>query len=102
MEKDFDGWNVKKKEVNEKATLNLFNEGDIWSCNMGINVGFEQDGKGTHFLRPILIIKKFNKSVFWGLPMTHSPKENPYFHAIKSDPASKVILSQLKLIDAKR
>lgn len=101
MRKDFDKWNMKKKLINNKR-VPLFNEGDLWVCHIGVNVGFEQDGKGNLFLRPVLILKKFNKYVFWAIPMTHSLKENEFLHALSHDSSSKLILSQIKLVDARR
>lgn len=45
-QKDFDSWNQKKKIVNNKEHLSpLFKERDIWWLSIGINVGFEEDGK---------------------------------------------------------
>ena len=38
-----------------------FKEREIWWVNLGVNVGFEQDGKGDNFERPILILKKFGE-----------------------------------------
>ena len=35
---------------------------------MGFNVGFEQDGRGAQFSRPIVIFKKFNNEVFGQSP----------------------------------
>ena len=101
MFKDFDGWNKRKKEINEHPSP-LFNENEIWGCFLGVNIGSEQDGKAERFMRPVLIIKKFNKDVFWGLPLTHSFKSNPYYHRLSHNSESNLCLSQLKLIDAKR
>lgn len=45
-DKDFDGWNIKKKEINSKFHKPpMFKERDIWWISVGINVGFEEDGK---------------------------------------------------------
>ncbi len=38
-----------------------FNEREIWWAHLGVNVGYEQDGKNDNFERPVLIIKKFGK-----------------------------------------
>jgi len=47
--KDFDGWIVKKKEYHfRKATPPLFKERDIWWISIGVNVGFEEDGKNSN------------------------------------------------------
>lgn len=71
---------------------------------MGLNVGFEQDGKGKDFSRPILVIKKFNKEVFIGLPLTTKPKLGRFYFSLKSYDGvqRKVILSQIRLFDSKR
>ena len=74
-------------------------------CLLGINIGFEQDGRGEEFLRPIIVVKKFNNEVFWGLPLTKNTKKNKYYYPIEpiaGREASTVILSQVRLIDAKR
>ena len=41
----------------------------------GKNIGFEQNGKGSNFVRPILVLRKFNSSIFWGLPLTTIKKQ---------------------------
>ena len=61
-------------------------------------------------MRPILIIKKFNNEVVWALPLTRTEKNGKYYFRISlvaddgksDDRPSVVILSQLRLIDAKR
>ena len=45
MEKDFDGWNKEKKNVNNNGTQKLFHEREIWWASFGVNIGREQDGK---------------------------------------------------------
>ena len=103
MDKDFDSWNMKKKETHGKDQYPLFSEREVWWCSLGINIGSEEDGKGLNYLRPILILRKFNKNIFYGLPITSNKKEDK-FHAIISsgEIQGSVILSQMRLIDAKR
>jgi hypothetical protein len=43
MKKDFDGWNEKKKDTNEKIGP-FCHERELWWCTLGVNIGFEQDG----------------------------------------------------------
>ena len=44
--KNFDGWNVKKKLADAKlSNAPFFKERDIWWMSIGINVGYEEDGK---------------------------------------------------------
>jgi len=71
-------------------------------------VGFEQDGAGENYLRPVLIVKKFNNEIFWGIPLTKSVKDEPkdkrYYYSLSfaENVISLAILSQIRLIDAKR
>lgn len=43
--KDFKGWDVIKQEVNNTAHVPTFKEREIWWCKIGINIGYEADGK---------------------------------------------------------
>ena len=103
--KDYKIWHeVKLKINNSESVPALFNEREIWYCHLGENVGYEQDGKGVGYLRPVLIFKKFNKEIFWGLPLTSTLKTLPFYSAIsfREGTNSSVILSQIRLVDAKR
>ena len=106
MQKDFNGWNITKETIHyqEHNKSIYFRERDIWWCRLGVNVGFEQDGKGESFSRPILILKKFNQFVFWAIPLSTKLKINPYYHScLCSDGKTRAaIISQLRLISAKR
>lgn len=75
----------------------------MWFCTLGENIGFEQDGSGGKFLRPAVILKKFNNEVVWILPLTRNPKAGKYyFSVLLNGKASTIILSQIRLIDTKR
>jgi mRNA interferase MazF len=103
MEKDFDRWNELKKGINDSKKPEDFNfhEREIWWCSVGVNIGFEQDGKHELFERPVLILRKFNKSIAWVVPLTSVAKENQYHYQLKTS-GSFVILSQIRLISSKR
>lgn len=105
MEKDFKKWHAKKEIIHNEKERPFFHEREVWMCLLGINIGFEQDGRGEEFLRPVIIIKKFNNEVSWGLPLTKNTKKNKYYYSvtpIAGRDSSTVILSQIRLIDAKR
>jgi len=109
MTKDFKGWIPIKEKIHNEAKFPTFNKREIWWCSTGINVGYEQDGKNILCERPVLIVRKFNKRLFWGLPITSKIKEHPYYHSIfykgPSDNESKerrIILSQLRVYDSSR
>ena len=105
MIKDFKKWHDKKRFLHNEKVRPFFHEREVWFCTLGLNVGFEQDGSGEEFLRPIVVIKKFNNEVFWGLPLTKIVKRGKYYYQFniegKKD-ISTVVLSQIRLIDAKR
>ncbi|HEX7655089.1 MAG TPA: type II toxin-antitoxin system PemK/MazF family toxin [Verrucomicrobiae bacterium] len=75
----------------------------MWWCALGANIGAEANGKHDHFERPVLILKKFNKEMFWGVPLTSKPKQ-PQFHSLVSHEAGQswVALTQLKTFSTKR
>lgn len=103
MKKDFIKWHNKKEQINNIKERPFFHEREIWYCYLGVNVGFEQDGSGKDFLRPIIIIRKFNNDIFWAVPLTRTKKINKYyFNFIFNKTNSTAILSQIKLIDAQR
>lgn len=80
-----------------------FKEREIWWCSLGVNIGFEQDGKNEWFERPVLILKKFNHEVLWILPLTSQAKQGIFYHSFSHDgKTSTAILSQLRLISSKR
>jgi len=33
-------------------------------ASLGKNIGYEQDGNGSGFSRPVLVVKKFNNQMF--------------------------------------
>ncbi len=102
--KDFDLWNKKKVKIDEIKNRPFFHEREIWFCHLGLNVGFEQDGSDDEFLRPVVIIRKFNSSVFLAVPLTRTEKKSQFYFSFlsKDNEKSTAILSQIKLIDGRR
>ncbi len=105
MQKDFDGWNRIKKKTNEDDTYSpLYHERQIRWCRLGANIGFEQDGTGEDFSRPVLILKGFSRNVCIVIPLTTATKENEYRVSVGAVDGTKAvaIISQIRLIDTKR
>lgn len=105
MNKDYKTWTpIKKVLHNQDGARPGFHEREIWYCYLGENVGFEQDGKGEYFLRPIVVIRKFNNEIFWAIPLTSVIKKSPFYFTITQSDIKKssAILSQIRLMDAKR
>ena len=63
MKKDFQTWHHAKAQIDEKDRRVFFHEREIWFCHLGVNIGFEQDGKGESFGRPVVVFRKFNNEV---------------------------------------
>ena len=104
MYKDFDRWNIHKKRINSNKNNTLYHQRDIWWCSLGINVGFEEDGKGHKALRPVLIVHGFSRELCWAIPLTTSRKQNLYYISVGviNGKEQSVILSQMKPVDTRR
>jgi len=101
---EYDRWNDVKKVVDKKEIIPTFKERGIYWASIGRNIGYEQNGKGGEYLRPLLVFRKFSKNSFLGIPLTTNQKDDK-FHFIFSFTTGKVSsasLSQLRLFDAKR
>ncbi len=80
-----------------------YRDREIWWASLGANIGFEQNGKNYYFERPVLVLRKFNKDIFWSLLLTTKIKKGKYYMKLNcSNPKSVLILSQLRLISSKR
>jgi mRNA interferase MazF len=104
MQKYFDAWNNKKKFINDQHLILFCHERELWWCTLGINVGFEQDGSGTEFRRPVLILKGLSKETCLIVPLTTSANVHKFRPAIGLVGGKEVcaLLSQIKVIDTKR
>jgi len=107
MEEQYNNWNKIKKDIaNENITVGFKNR-DIFYMNMGKNIGFEQDGKGHNFVRPVVIVKGFNKYMFFGIPLSTKIKEGKFYYNFKFNKKDEIVenialLSQMRLFSTKR
>ncbi len=104
MAKDFDAWNKNKQQIHKNGEHKLYGAREIWWCSLGVNIGFEQDGTGSNGERPVLVLKGFSKQVCLVIPLTSSPKKNPYHFPLGMIDGRNAfaIMSQIRLIDTKR
>lgn len=102
--KRFRAWTKLKIKLNYNTNvLAGYKARDIWWVSLGHNVGVEEDGKGDMFNRPILIVRGFNKYMFWGVPLSTTIKEGKYYHkVVVSGKVSNALLSQLRVFDTRR
>ena len=103
-EKDFEKGNKRKQAVEESTYIPYFDAGEIWWGIFGINIGVEIDGKGDDFLRPLLVLTKYNPLGCLVVPLSSARKEdkdNVYVDNILERKAT-ANLSQLRSISSKR
>ena len=104
MEKYFDKWNIKKKGLDVAVHQPpLVSEGDLWWCATGENVGTEASGKGRDFTRPIVILKKFGRVSFLGIPTTTRKQKGSWYVAFKHQGIDETaMLNQARVLSYKR
>lgn len=103
--KKFDEWNDVKKRTDNKHIIPQIRQREIYWANIGENIGFEQNGKGDDFMRPLLIFKKFSNNMFFGIPLSTQKKEDGSFFfefSFKDNELSTALIVQGRLYDAKR
>ncbi len=101
--KDFDRWNVLKKGLDKRLFNHYFHEREVWWCSVGINVGNEIDGKKNIFGRPVLIIKKFNKTTALIVPLSSSIIKHYYNFSFSHEGRNySARLSQVRVISTSR
>jgi mRNA interferase MazF len=76
-------------------------------CRKCKNIGYEQDGKGENFVRPVVIVKGFNKDIFFGIPLSTKLKEGKFYYHFSFKKQDEVVinialLSQMRLFSTKR
>lgn len=102
-EKNFDEWNTVKKEINDYSNNPEPREGEVWFCSLGVNIGREQDGKHTHFERPVLVVRRWMADCFLGVPLSTKIKYGNYYASLEVQGHQRTaLLIQMKLIDAHR
>ncbi len=103
---DFDSWNELKKRLDalDEAPDRFPQKGEVWMSNLGKNIGFEQNGIGERFSRPLLVVKKFNTHMFWAVPLSTKQKNFDFYYNFvdSNNKAVSIILAQLKLVSVKR
>lgn len=104
MLNEYDDWNnIKKKIAKGNHKPPYFKEGDIWWVSVGYNIGNEVYGKGKDFLRPVLILKKFNPYFFIGIPLSSRLKKSKYYPCIiVQNKKNSALISQIKAFSSLR
>lgn len=105
MEKDFEGWCKKKEALHNirDERIVYFRDKEIWWCALGVNIGFEQDGKNHEYERPVLVLKKINRYLALVVPLSTKTKNHPYYVSYRYDNISySALVLQIRVISSKR
>src|SRR3989344_8193195 len=104
MKKDFEEWNKEKKILHHDGDRPFYHAREIWWCAVGVNVGSEVDGTGTHHDRPVIIIRPFNSETFFGIALIGHKRTGAYYFSVSkvADREAVVNLAQARLYDTKR
>ncbi len=103
--KSYAEWHREKAKIQDKNIRLNFSEREIWFVHLGSNIGREQDGKGNHFLRPVIVYKKWNKESFIAIPLSRTKKLSTYhfYFSYKDNTEQSVaLLSQIRILDERR
>ncbi len=104
MKKDFSQWNTLKQNIHQSGESKFYHVREIWWCSLGVNVGYEQDGSGDEYRRPVLILKGLGAETCLVIPLTASDKKHflrPAIGIIDGKEAH-ALLSQIRVIDTRR
>lgn len=100
---EFIFWLGLKVLIHKKGGRPFFNEGEIWWTSLGKNVGDEEFGKGDKFMRPVIVVRKFNSRICLCVPTSTILKSNPLYHQFEfKNQKFSALLLQIRVLDAKR
>lgn len=104
MEKDFDKWNEKKKQLHATAHRSVFvSQREIWWCSLGVNVGREQDGRGDNFERPVVVLRRLSPDTFMALPLSGKKRLEKFQSPVTHGRVYGFALpDQIRVLDTKR
>jgi len=103
MEKKYNDWNRVKQTTQKKSKELFFKERDVFWAKLGENIGFEQNGKGEEFTRPVVIVKKYSTNMFLAIPLSTTIRNGSFFFQFTfKDKTSTALLVQNRLMSSKR
>jgi len=105
MDDKLEKWHLIKNDLRKSAKEIYFHEREVWWCSVGENIGFEENGKGEEFTRPIVILKRLSLDTCLIIPLTTSSKRKNILSVgvlDGEDEESFAMAEQVRLVDAKR
>lgn len=98
-------WNIIKEDFHNlpDSKLRPLREGEVWWTGIGENVGVEINGKSEYFSRPVLILKKFSRYGFMGIPLSSQEHVGPWYVNFSfQDKIQTAVLSQARVYSTSR
>ena len=104
MEKDYKRWMTQKARINnERQRPDKYIEGGIYWAYLGENVGREQDGRGSVYARPVLVLRGFGSDLAMCVPISHTMKKSQFYFPINIRKVrGSILLSQMRPLDTLR
>lgn len=102
--KDFDSWALEKRTYESRTPPPYFHAREVWWAALGVNIGFEEDGKGAEYTRPVLIVRKFG-ALFYAVPLSTTEKRGPFYYPFRYKAGrgeSVALLSHMRALDSRR
>lgn len=103
--KDFDGWSIEKQRLHyQKDPIVYFHRREVWWCTLGINIGFEQDGKNESYSRPVIVLNVFSTNACLVVPLTSKEKTGRFYFdvGVVAGRNAKAVISQMRFVDKRR
>jgi len=103
--KRFLEWIKIKIKIHTEKLPPTFEEREIWWTSLGENIGHEENGRGNDFVRPFIVVRKFNKELLFGVPCSSVIKNNKFYFKIVVQAGNfktAAMLSQVRVISSKR
>ncbi|NPA55866.1 MAG: adenylyl-sulfate kinase [Epsilonproteobacteria bacterium] len=79
----FDSWNEIKKQTDNIQRKITIKPREIYWVKVGYNIGMEIYGKGDNFARPVIVVKRLTKDLFFGIPLSMQIKQGDYFYTFE-------------------
>ena len=105
MNKDYKVWMPVKARINNGGSCPRgYKEREIWYASIGENIGFEEEGKGKKFDRPVLILRGFSRHLCCVIPLSTTNKQGKFYYSFDGNTGkiSVALLSQVRVIDTMR
>ncbi len=105
MEKDYIAWTPVKTIIHKNRSVPIeYNEREIWLCSVGENIGFEEDGKGKEFVRPVIVLRRYNQFFCHVIPLSTTTNRGKYYFPFdgKTGKTSVALLTQSRAISSAR